>query len=136
MEDRTTTKSRESLTRSHRINVDTGVKACAATGSRTKSLTDISISWKINDEDGVKFAVVCLQVFSNKSPALILAEAMQFYPLHVTFQNFTETAHSQHVSNGSYGIAYLQSVAALSLKRMATYISRKALANTINSGNY
>lgn len=48
-----------------------------------------------------------MQIFGNESQILFSTGAVQFFPLHVTTQNFPDTARRQNVSNGMTVVAYL-----------------------------
>lgn len=74
----------------HPQAVETGTNVCTTVEQFIKFSENDAISWKSNKHDGVRSKIRCLQPFSDVLQVSLLAEALQFYSLHVTILNFLE----------------------------------------------
>lgn len=91
----------------HPMNGNVDSTAFLAASKRIKSSFEHSVSQKYRHIDGFQSVVMCLQIFSDKSQTSLSAEAIQFYPLHVTLQNVKENARQKHALNDATVVAFL-----------------------------
>ena len=63
--------------------------------------------WRNAEKSGEQSFVGMIQLYSDKSRSSLKDSAFQFYPLHVTLLNFSESYRRNCIQNGSTNIAFL-----------------------------
>lgn len=91
-----------------------GKHACKAVEQWIKESSDLSISWKSLNDDGIKSMVGCLKFFSDKSQIFfsdksqisLFAGSQLFNAIHVTLLKFTEERKRKLIERGETVVAY------------------------------
>ena len=92
---------------SHPMQAKLGQEGVPAVTDNILNHISTDSMWKYDADDEERSFVGFLQLYSDKSKMTLKASAFQFYPLHVTFLNFTDGLKRKCTTDGLTLIGFL-----------------------------